>query len=199
MWLTVAPEGGGTTISFGTETRITEPFAQVFMAAEWVGTHPPGEQAHGRITARNPVTAELTWDKRYDIIPHSALMSTASGLIFNGTWRVGEGAGRRLLVNAVAFQQRRHNGGSSPTKLRRSVCSMVDWPCTTLQALFWRLYRIEKLINYQSTAALITFALRPCLTLYYSAALPIASFSALDTSRSSNLAPWQGPQLGKAE
>ena len=47
MWQTVAPEGGGTMITFGTETRVTEPFAQVFMAAEWVGTHPPGEQVRG--------------------------------------------------------------------------------------------------------------------------------------------------------
>ena len=107
MWLTVAPEGGGTTVTFGTETRITEPFAQVFMATEWVGTHPPGDKTHGRITARNPLTAELAWDKRYDIIPHSALMSTASGLVFNATTDgLGGGVGRRNGRNPVAVQQR---------------------------------------------------------------------------------------------
>jgi PQQ-dependent dehydrogenase (methanol/ethanol family) len=162
MWLTVAPEGGGTTISFGTETRVTEPFAQVFMSAEWVGTHPPGEQAHGRITARNPVTAELTWDKRYDIIPHSALMSTASGLVFNGTmdgwaealdadtgdtlWRFNNGTG--------------HNGGIiSYDAGGKQYVSMVVGHGTYVAGAVLALFGDADLINYQSTAALVTFAL----------------------------------------
>jgi alcohol dehydrogenase (cytochrome c) len=84
MDLTVAPKGGGTTITAGAETRVTEPFAQAFMNAEWVGTPPPGETTYGRLTARDPVTGKLAWEKKYDMIPHSALMSTAGGLIFVG-------------------------------------------------------------------------------------------------------------------
>src|SRR2546426_994531 len=55
MDLTVSPKGGGTTITAGSESRITEPFAQAFMSAEWVGANPPGDTAHGRLTARDPV------------------------------------------------------------------------------------------------------------------------------------------------
>src|SRR5216683_8289403 len=78
MDLTVAPKGGGTTISAGSDTRTLEPFVQAFMNAEWIGTSPPGESsAYGRITARDPATGKLAWEKRYEIIPHSALLSTA--------------------------------------------------------------------------------------------------------------------------
>ena len=161
MWLTVAPEGGGTTISFGTETRVTEPFAQVFMAAEWVGTHPPDEQAHGRITARNPVTAELTWDKRYDIIPHSALMSTATGLVFNGTF---EGYAEALDADTGdvlwSFNNGSgHNGGiiSYEADGKQYVAMAVGhgtYVAGAVVALFG-----DQLVNYQSTAALVAFAL----------------------------------------
>src|SRR2546426_9024560 len=85
MDLTVSPKGGGTTITAGSESRITEPFAQAFMSAEWVGANPPGDTAHGRLTARDPVSGKIAWEKRYDLIPHSALLSTAGGLVFVGT------------------------------------------------------------------------------------------------------------------
>src|SRR5262249_35132877 len=48
MARTVAPKPGGPTTTAGAETRITEPFAQAFMSAEWVGQNPPGDTAHGR-------------------------------------------------------------------------------------------------------------------------------------------------------
>ena len=85
MWLTVNPKEGGPA-SGGSETRVLEPFAQAFMAAQWEGTDPPNDKMHGRIVARDPVSGEIKWDKRYDIIPHSALMTTASNLLFNGTY-----------------------------------------------------------------------------------------------------------------
>src|SRR5256886_17296503 len=69
----------------GSESRIIEPFAQAFMSAEWVGANPPGDTAHGRLTARDPVSGKIAWEKRYDLIPHSALLSTAGGLGFVGT------------------------------------------------------------------------------------------------------------------
>ena len=46
----------------------------------------PGDKNHGRLTARDPVTGKLAWEKRYDIIPHSALLSTGSGLLFIATY-----------------------------------------------------------------------------------------------------------------
>ena len=162
MWLTVAPEGGGTTTTFGTETRVTEPFAQVFMAAEWVGANPPGDKTHGRITARNPVTGEISWDKRYDIIPHSALMSTASGLVFNATtdgfvealdaetgdtlWRFNNGAG--------------HNGGiiSYGVDGKQYIAVATGHGSYVGHALVDH-YHKDQLIHYQESAAVVVFAL----------------------------------------
>ncbi len=81
MDLTIKPKTGGKVL-LGAEERTIEPFAQTFFAADWNGADPPGDKAHGRLTARDPVTGTLKWEKRYDIIPHSALLSTASGLLF---------------------------------------------------------------------------------------------------------------------
>jgi len=85
MTLTVSPKEGAAA-SAGSETRTLEPFAQAFMAATWSGAHPAGEKAHGRVEAREPVSGKIKWEKRYDIIPHSALVATAGGLVFNGTF-----------------------------------------------------------------------------------------------------------------
>jgi alcohol dehydrogenase (cytochrome c) len=85
MDLKVNPKDGGDTTA-GTAERVVEPFAQTFFAAEWVGADPEGDEAHGRLTARNPVTGEIAWEKRYDVIPHSALLSTGGGLLFIATY-----------------------------------------------------------------------------------------------------------------
>jgi PQQ-dependent dehydrogenase (methanol/ethanol family) len=85
MKLTVNPPEGGAT-SAGTSDRTLEPFAQPFFAATWIGADPPGDKTHGRLTARDPVSGDIKWEKRYDIIPHSALLSTASGLLFLATY-----------------------------------------------------------------------------------------------------------------
>ncbi|MEZ5930847.1 MAG: PQQ-binding-like beta-propeller repeat protein [Alphaproteobacteria bacterium] len=85
MNLTVNPEEGAAATA-GSETRTTEPFAVVFMAATWEGTDPPDDKMHARLTARDPMSGDIKWEKRYDVIPHSALMSTATGLLFNATY-----------------------------------------------------------------------------------------------------------------
>ncbi len=85
MWLTVNPKEGATPTA-GSEERIVEPFAQVFMAADWKGTNPPNDTMHGRLVARDPISGKVKWEKRYDVIPHSALLTTGSGLLFNGTY-----------------------------------------------------------------------------------------------------------------
>lgn len=85
MNLTINEEGGTGALA-GSDERVVDPFAVVFMAAAWEGANPPGDEMHGRITARDPLTGDIKWEKRYDVIPHSALMSTASGLLFNATY-----------------------------------------------------------------------------------------------------------------
>jgi alcohol dehydrogenase (cytochrome c) len=85
MNLISKPKVGGKVL-VGSEERTTEPFAQTFFAADWEGTNPPGDRAHGRLTARDPVTGKIKWERRYDIIPHSALLSTAGGLVFIATY-----------------------------------------------------------------------------------------------------------------
>lgn len=162
MNLTVAPKQGGTTITAGSETRITEPFAQAFMAAEWVGADPPGDTTHGRLTARKPVTGEIVWEKRYDIIPHSALMSTAGGLLFNGTydgwveamdaktgdvlWKFNTGSG--------------HNGGiiSYAVDGKQYIAVATGHGSYVGRALADH-YHKDKLINYKESAAIVVFAL----------------------------------------
>ena len=162
MWLTVAPEGGGTTNTFGTETRVTEPLAQAFMAAEWVGTHPLDEQAHGRITARNPVTAELAWDKRYDIIPHSALMSTASGLVFNGTM---DGWAEALDADSGDVLWRfnngtSHNGGIiSYAADGKQYIAVAAGHSVYVDRTLADYYSRDQLKNYQESAAVLVFSL----------------------------------------
>jgi PQQ-dependent dehydrogenase (methanol/ethanol family) len=162
MWLTIAPESGGTTITAGSETRITDPFAQAFMAAEWVGTNPPNDTTHGRITARHPVTGEIAWEKRYDIIPHSALLTTAGGLLFNGTydgyvealdaktgevlWRFNNGSG--------------HNGGivSYAAGGKQYIAVATGHGSYVGRAIVDNFHK-DKFVNFKESAAIIVFAL----------------------------------------
>lgn len=162
MNLTIAPKEGGTKITFGTEKRITEPFAQVYMAAEWVGTNPPGDSTHGRLTARNPLTGEIAWEKRYDIIPHSALMTTGGGLLFNGTydsfieaidaktgeilWRFNNGSG--------------HNGGivSYEADGKQYIAIAVGHGSYVGRGLVDS-YHKEKFVNMKESAAIVAFSL----------------------------------------
>lgn len=86
MWLTVGHKEGGIQPTAGTPGRVTEPFAQPFFNAEFEGTHPPGDRAHGRLVAWDPVAGTIKWERRYDVIPHASLLSTAGGLLFNATY-----------------------------------------------------------------------------------------------------------------
>jgi len=163
MNLTVAPKGGGTTISAGSDTRTLEPFVQAFMNAEWVGTSPPGEKsAYGRITARDPVTGKLAWEKRYDIIPHSALLTTAGGLLFVGTtdgfvealdaksgdtlWRFNNGTGHNGGIVSFAV------GGKQYVAVATGHGSYVG------RALADHYFK-DKIINMKESAAIVVFAL----------------------------------------
>ena len=162
MWLTVAPKGGADYITAGAAERITEPFAQAFMAAEWIGTNPPGDTTHGFITARDPVSGDLAWEKRYDIIPHSALMSTGGGLLFNATtdgwaealdaetggllWRFNNGTGHNGGI--VSYDV----GGVQYVAFATGHGSYVGRAVESLNK--------DKLVNYQESAAIVAFSLR---------------------------------------
>jgi len=161
MYLTVNPKEGGPA-SGGSETRTTEPFAQAFMAAQWQGTDPEGDKMHGRVVARDPISGEIKWDKRYDIIPHSALMSTGSGLVFNGTsegqvealdgatgdtlwsFNVGSGINGGIISYAVNGEQYVAAATGHGSYVGRAVASL--WP--------------DKLKNYQESAMVIAFKLK---------------------------------------
>jgi alcohol dehydrogenase (cytochrome c) len=162
MWLTVAPEGGGTTVTAGSETRVTEPFAQTFFAAEWVGTNPPNDTTHSRLTARHPVSGEIAWEKRYDIAPHSALLTTAGGLLFNGTydgyvealdaktgevlWRFNNGSGHNGGIVSYAV------GGKQYLAVATGHGSYIG---RDIVAVFHK----DKFVNFKESAAIVVFAL----------------------------------------
>lgn len=83
MFLTVNPKEGAPATG-GSETRTTEPFAQAFMAAQWQGTNPPNEKVHARLVALDPITGTIKWEKRYEPMTHSFLLTTDGGLLFQG-------------------------------------------------------------------------------------------------------------------
>ena len=159
MYLTVAPEAGAAATA-GSETRTTEPFAQAFMAAEWEGTDPPGDKAHGRLTAREPVTGEIKWEKRYDLIPHSGLLTTGGGLLFNGTtdgfvealdaetgdmlWRFNAGSGLNGGIISYAVDGKQY------------IAAAVGHGSYVGNALN-EAYHKGELVNYQHSAAIIAF------------------------------------------
>ncbi|MEE8555106.1 MAG: PQQ-binding-like beta-propeller repeat protein [bacterium] len=160
MWLTVSPKQGAPATA-GAETRTTEPFVQAFMAAEWAGTDPPNERAHGRLTAREPVSGKLVWENKYDVIPHSALVSTGGGLVFNATyegyvealdantgkqlWKFNDGTGHNGGIISYAV------GGKQYIAVPAGHGSYVGG---AVQALF-----PDALINYERTSSVVTFAL----------------------------------------
>jgi PQQ-dependent dehydrogenase (methanol/ethanol family) len=161
MYLTVNPKAGGPATA-GSETRVTEPFAVVFMSAEWEGTDPPGDKAHGRLTARDPVSGDIAWEKRYEIIPHSGLLSTAGGLLFNATydgwmealdaqsgdliWRFNLGSGTNGGI--VSYEA----GGEQYIAVTTGHGSYVGRALADA-------YHKDDLVNYQESALVVAFKL----------------------------------------
>ena len=132
------------------------------MNAEWVGANPPGDKAHGRLTARDPVTGKLAWEKRYELIPHSALLSTAGGLVFVGTtdgfvealdaktgdvlWRFNNGSAHNGGIVSYAV------GGKQYIAVATGHGSYVG------RALADH-YHKDKIINMKESAAVVVFSL----------------------------------------
>lgn len=161
MWLTIQPKEGGTGLTAGTESRVLEPFAQAFFAAEWVGTDPPNDSNHGRLTAREPVSGELVWEKRYDTIPHSALLSTGGGLVFNGRfdgyiealdadngdklWEFNNGSSHNGGIISYSV------GGKQYVAATTGHGSYVAYAVAGLNS--------DKLVNYKDSVAIIAYTL----------------------------------------
>jgi PQQ-dependent dehydrogenase (methanol/ethanol family) len=158
MHLTVDPQDGG---AAGADARITEPFAVEFIAATWEAANPPGDRTHGRLTAREPVSGRIKWQRRYDIIPHSSLLSTAGGLLFNATydgwlealdaetgdlvWRFNLGSGTNGGIISYAA------GGKQYISVATGHGSYVGHAVEALNK--------DSLINYQESALVVTFVL----------------------------------------
>jgi alcohol dehydrogenase (cytochrome c) len=161
MYLTVNPKEGGPATA-GSETRVTEPFAVAFMSAQWEGADPPGDKAHGRLTARDPVSGDIAWEKRYNIIPHSGLLSTAGGLVFNATydgwlealdaesgdlvWRFNLGSGTNGGI--VSYE----SGGDQYIAVATGHGSYVGRALADA-------YHKDDLVNYQESALVVAFKL----------------------------------------
>jgi PQQ-dependent dehydrogenase (methanol/ethanol family) len=63
-------------------TPVTEPQAQLNIAAEFTITDPPGGKAHGHLDARDPITGKVAWSVDFPEPPLASLLSTAGGLVF---------------------------------------------------------------------------------------------------------------------
>jgi PQQ-dependent dehydrogenase (methanol/ethanol family) len=161
MWLTVNPKEGTGVQTAGTSARTTEPFAQAFFAAEWENTDPPNDTRHARLVARDPISGEIKWDKRYEILPHAALLTTGSNLLFNGTYEgnleaidgdtgdvlwsfnVGSGLNGGIISYEVDGKQYIAAATGHGSYVGRLVADI------------WK----DKLINYQESAMLVAFSL----------------------------------------
>jgi alcohol dehydrogenase (cytochrome c) len=63
-------------------TPVTEPQAQLNIAAQFTITDPPGGKAHGHLDARDPITGKIAWTVDFPEPPLASLLSTAGGLVF---------------------------------------------------------------------------------------------------------------------
>jgi PQQ-dependent dehydrogenase (methanol/ethanol family) len=63
-------------------TPVTEPQAQLNIAAEFQEVNPPDGKAHGHLDARDPITGKLKWRVNYPEPPLASLLSTAGDLVF---------------------------------------------------------------------------------------------------------------------
>ena len=116
---------------------------------------------HAFITAWDPLTGEMAWERRYDIVPHSALLSTAGGLIFNGTY---DGFAEALDARNgnVLWQFNTgsgHNGGiisygADGKQYVAVVSGHGSYVGGGIAAPF-----ADKLLHYEQSAALVAFEL----------------------------------------
>ena len=67
------------------EDPVTEPIAQLFFGADLKAVHlPNGQQAHGRLDARDPVSGKRAWSYVYKYVPIGSVLSTGGDVVFQG-------------------------------------------------------------------------------------------------------------------
>jgi alcohol dehydrogenase (cytochrome c) len=94
-------------------TPVTEPQAQLSIAAEFTVTNPPDGKARGHLDARDPITGEVKWTVEFPEPPLASLLSTKGGLVFvpdmRGWLHAYDAASGKELWKGNSGTQ--HNGG----------------------------------------------------------------------------------------
>ncbi|MFN7278374.1 MAG: PQQ-binding-like beta-propeller repeat protein, partial [Betaproteobacteria bacterium] len=55
---------------------------QTYFGASWTSTHPEGRKSFGHVSARDPLTGKVKWEKEYKYPPLASLLSTKGNLVF---------------------------------------------------------------------------------------------------------------------
>ena len=55
---------------------------QSYFGASWTSTHPQGRKAFGTVSARDPLSGKIKWEKEYKYPPLASLLSTKGNVLF---------------------------------------------------------------------------------------------------------------------
>ena len=55
---------------------------QTYFGASWTSTHPEGRKAFGHVSARDPLSGKIKWEKEYKYPPLASLLSTKGNVLF---------------------------------------------------------------------------------------------------------------------
>lgn len=55
---------------------------QTYFGASWTSTHPQGRKAFGHVSARDPLSGKIKWEKEYKYPPLASLLSTKGNVLF---------------------------------------------------------------------------------------------------------------------
>lgn len=160
MWLTV-----------NRDEKVLDPVVVALFGAEFEtpqGVQNPcnpqelsGVPAHAFLTAREPVSGDLAWEKRYNIVPHSSLLSTGGGLVF-----IGNSEGYIEALDATTGGQlwtfnngSGHNGGIISYAAGGKQFILVTAGQGSHLGNDIAKYYGDKLIKFEHSATLVAFAL----------------------------------------
>jgi PQQ-dependent dehydrogenase (methanol/ethanol family) len=88
-------------------TPILEPMAQLNIGASFSLVNPPGDKAHGHVSAHDPLTGAKKWEVRVPEPPLASLLSTAGNLLF-----VPDARGYLRAFDAITGKELwKHNNG----------------------------------------------------------------------------------------
>ncbi|MFO1318983.1 MAG: PQQ-binding-like beta-propeller repeat protein [Burkholderiales bacterium] len=55
---------------------------QAYFGASWTSVHPDGRKAFGHVSARDPLTGKIKWEKEYKYPPLASLLATKGNIVF---------------------------------------------------------------------------------------------------------------------